>query len=53
MSRLLRIQQAGGWHHVMNRASGGRDLFLDDVDREDFLSLVADCRSRFVTEGVG
>jgi putative transposase len=37
MPRLRRNDFPGAWHHVMNRAIGGVELFIDDVDRRIFL----------------
>lgn len=37
MSRPLRIEYPNAWHHVMNRARRGEDLYLD---KDDFLSFI-------------
>lgn len=47
MARPLRIQEPGLWHHVLNRGGGSRTVFVDDDDRETFLSLLAECAPRF------
>lgn len=47
MARPLRIVEPDLWHHVMNRGQGGRDIFLDDEDRERFLGLAAECGRRW------
>lgn len=47
MSRPLRIQEPGLWHHVMNRGARKQPLFADDEDRKAFLRLVEDCNKRF------
>ncbi len=36
MPRKLRIEHPGAAYHVMNRADRRGDIFLDDVDRQDF-----------------
>lgn len=50
MARPLRIELAGGWHHVMNRGHRGGILFRDDTDRRRFLGLVAELPDRFKVE---
>ena len=40
MSRPLRIDYPGAWHHVMNRSRSGTDLYRNKEDYELFLSLV-------------
>jgi len=47
MVRPLRFIEPGLWHHTMNRGRVGREIFLDDEDRERFLLLVEDCTSRW------
>jgi REP element-mobilizing transposase RayT len=47
MSRPLRVQEAGLWHHVMNRGQGRRRVFWEDADRERFLELVGECAERW------
>jgi hypothetical protein len=32
MSRPLRIDYPNAWHHVMNRARRGADLFVDKIE---------------------
>jgi putative transposase len=45
MPRKLRIEYPGAIYHVMNRANGRGDVFLDEVDRQDFLkTLVEACQ---------
>lgn len=41
MPRSVRTDHDGAWHHVMNRGASHADIFLDDVDRETFLSCIA------------
>ena len=40
MPRQARLDCPGTLHHVMVRGIEGRDIFVDDSDREDFLSRV-------------
>jgi hypothetical protein len=37
MARPLRIQYAGARYHVMSRGDRREAIFLDDVDRVEFL----------------
>jgi len=50
MARPLRIDVAGAWYHVMNRAHRGGLLFLDETDRRRFLGAPADLPERFALE---
>lgn len=47
MARPLRIEYAGALHHVMARGNGRGDVFVDDDDREAFLSEFARICERF------
>jgi putative transposase len=47
MSRPLRIDDPGMWHHVMNRGLERRSVFVCDTDRRRLLRLLADCNRRF------
>lgn len=40
MARLLRIQYAGAWYHVMNRGGERRQVFRDDRDYRAFVTLL-------------
>ena len=40
MPRQLRIQYPGAMYHVMSRGNRRQDIFLDDVDRQDFLKTL-------------
>jgi putative transposase len=40
--RQLRIQYPGAMYHVMSRGNQRKDIFLDDVDRQDFLKTLAE-----------
>jgi putative transposase len=42
MPRKLRVEYRGAIDHVMRRANGKGDIFLDDVDRQDFLKTLAE-----------
>jgi REP element-mobilizing transposase RayT len=42
MPRKLRIQYPGAMYHVMSRGNRREDVFLDDVDRQDFLRTLAE-----------
>lgn len=42
MPRELRGQYPGGIHHVMSRGDQRDDIFLDDVDRHDFIKTLAE-----------
>jgi REP element-mobilizing transposase RayT len=42
MPRQLRIQYPGAMYHVMSRGNRRDDIFLDDVDRHDFLKTLAE-----------
>jgi REP element-mobilizing transposase RayT len=42
MPRKLRIQYPGAMSHVMSRGNRREDIFLDDVDRQDFLKTLAE-----------
>ena len=42
MPRKLRVEYTGAIYHVMSRGDGKGDIFLDDVDRQDFLKTLAE-----------
>jgi REP element-mobilizing transposase RayT len=42
MPRQVRIQYPGAMYHVMSRGDRREDIFLDDVDRQDFLKTLAE-----------
>ncbi len=42
MPRKLRIQYAGAMYHIMSRGDRGEPIFLDDVDRHDFIKTLAE-----------
>ncbi len=47
MSRPLRIHYPDEWYHVMNRDRRGQALFLDNADRDTFLSLLKETATIF------
>ncbi len=42
MPRKLRVEYPGAIYHVMSRGDRREDVFLDDVDRQDFLKTLAE-----------
>ena len=50
MARQLRIQRENTWYHVMSRANGVGDLYLDDTDRRRFLGLLSELPGRYRIE---
>ena len=42
MHRKLRIEYPGAMYHVMSRGNRRQDIFLDDIDRHDFLKTLAE-----------
>ena len=42
MPRKLRVQYPGAIYHIMSRGDDGDDIYLDDVDRQDFLKTLAE-----------
>jgi REP element-mobilizing transposase RayT len=42
MPRKLRLEYPGAIYHVMSRGDRREDIFLDDVDRQDFLKTLAE-----------
>ncbi len=47
MSRPLRIEYAGVLYHVTSRRDGRKDIYLNDTDRQNFLSILGNMCSRF------
>lgn len=47
MSRPLRIEFAGALYHVTSRGDGQKDIYLDDQDRMDYLSILSSVCRRF------
>src|SRR5260370_41551907 len=42
MPRQVRIQYPGAMYHVMSGGNRRQDIYLDDVDRQDFLKTLAE-----------
>ncbi len=42
MPRQLRVEYPGAIYHVMSRGDRQKDIYLDDVDRQDFLKTLAE-----------
>src|SRR5712675_1578548 len=42
MPRKLRVEYDGAMFHVMSRGDRREDIFLDDVDRQDFIKTLAE-----------
>jgi REP element-mobilizing transposase RayT len=47
MARPLRIEFPGALYHVTSRGNARQNIFLDDEDRQLFLSVLARVVSRF------
>jgi REP element-mobilizing transposase RayT len=47
MARPPRLQAPGTVHHLIARGNERREVFRDDVDREDYLERIASYRLRF------
>jgi len=47
MSRPLRIDYPNAWHHVMNRARRGVNLFVDKADYQQFIDLLQETADLF------
>ena len=41
MPRKLRVEYPAATYHVMSRGNRREDIFLDDVDRHDFIKTLA------------
>ena len=41
MPRTMRVEYPGAVYHVMDRGDRREDIFVDDVDRQDFLKTLA------------
>jgi putative transposase len=42
MPRQIRVEYPGAIYHVMSRGNRQQDIYLDDVDRQDFLKTLAE-----------
>ena len=38
----MRVEYPGAIYHIMSRGDHGEKIFLDDVDRQDFLKTLAE-----------
>lgn len=47
MTRPLRLEYPGAIHHVTSRGNGQAAIFLDDEDRNAFLTVLSGCIDRF------
>jgi len=47
MARKPRIHYTGAFYHVMLRGNGGKDIFHDEKDGQEFRALIADGLDRF------
>ena len=47
MSRALRIDYPNAWHHVMNRARRGTELFIEKADYQLFIDLLKEVADLF------
>ncbi len=50
MARPWRIQFSGAVYHISSRGNHRRDIFMSDIDRRDFLKLLARAAERFHLE---
>jgi REP element-mobilizing transposase RayT len=48
MPRQVRIEYPGAIYHVMSRGNRRQNIYLDDVDRQDFLKTLAEACKRMV-----
>jgi hypothetical protein len=46
MPRKLRIEYPGAMYHVMSRGDRRERIYLDDVDRQDFVKTLAEACQR-------
>ena len=44
MPRKLRIQYPGAIYHVMSRGDRREKIYLDDIDRQDFIKTLTEKR---------
>jgi len=50
MARPQRIEYDNAYYHVMNRGAGRKNIFHDDIDRKNFLSLIDEAHKQFGLE---
>ena len=42
MPRQLRVEYPGAIYHIMSRGDRKKNIYVDDVDRQDFLKTLAE-----------
>ena len=47
MARPLRLEYENAVYHVTSRGNSGTEIFIEDVDREHFLEVLANAIDRF------
>jgi putative transposase len=47
MARPLRIEFSGALYHVTSRGDRREDIFEDDIDRQQFLTILAEVVKRY------
>ncbi len=47
MVRPLRIEFAGALYHITSRGNERQDIYRDDTDRQQFLSILGDCIQKY------
>jgi len=50
MGRPWRIEYEGALYHLLSRGNQGRDIFLDEKDRNRFLEAVGEMSERFAID---
>tara|TARA_R110002126_G_scaffold291591_1_gene453999 strand:+ start:1846 stop:2811 length:966 start_codon:yes stop_codon:yes gene_type:complete len=50
MARPQRIEFENAYYHVMNRGAGRENIFHDDIDRKNFLSVIDEAHKQFGLE---
>jgi REP element-mobilizing transposase RayT len=48
MPRKLRVEYPGAMYHMMSRGDRREDIFLNDVDRQDFTKTLAEACQKTV-----
>jgi putative transposase len=46
MPRAMRVDYPGAIYHVMDRGDRHEDIFVDEVDRQDFLKTLAEASQK-------
>ena len=47
MSRAPRIQFPGAYYHITSRGNEGRDIYKDDQDRKQFITILKENKVKF------